>query len=58
MTRTHVYLSPEILARIDTIVGPQGRSKFIRQAVGQLLDGLAPMTDNTDPPYLEYDSAG
>jgi len=33
LTRTHVGLPPETLARIDALVGPQKRSDFIREAL-------------------------
>lgn len=39
---THLNLPQDLLDRMDAIVGPKGRSKFVRQAVGQLLDRLAP----------------
>lgn len=52
LTRTHVNLSPEDLARIDAIVGEKGRSKFIRDAVRQVLDGAD--AADTGPPYLEH----
>lgn len=40
---THLNLPQELLDRMDAIVGPKGRSKFARQAIGQLLDRLAPV---------------
>ena len=39
---THINLPQDLLDRMDAIVGPKGRSKFARQATGQLLDRLAP----------------
>lgn len=42
MTTTHLNLPQDMLDRMDAIVGPKGRSKFARQAIGQLLDRLAP----------------
>jgi hypothetical protein len=42
MISTHLNLPPEMLDRMDAIVGAKGRSKFARQAIGQLLDRLAP----------------
>jgi len=40
---THLNLPQDLLDRMDAIVGPKGRSKFARQAIGQLLDRLAPV---------------
>ncbi len=42
LQRMHINLSPEDLDRIDAIAGPHGRSKFIREAVAQHLDRIAP----------------
>jgi hypothetical protein len=49
--RVHLNLPPEMLDRIDAIAGAHGRSKFARQAIGQLLDRLAPTDEvlGTDP---------
>lgn len=52
--RTHVNLDPEALARIDAVVGEKGRSKFIRDAVNQVLDRLAPVPARSGPPYFEF----
>jgi hypothetical protein len=43
---------PAFLTRIDAIVGEKGRSKFIRDAVRQVLDGAN--SADTGPPYLEH----
>lgn len=45
MQRVHLNLPPEMLDRIDAIVGANGRSKFAREAIGQLLDRLAPIPE-------------
>ncbi len=42
MVSTHLNLPQDLLDRMDAIVGPKGRSKFVRQAVAQLLDRMAP----------------
>jgi metal-responsive CopG/Arc/MetJ family transcriptional regulator len=42
LTRLHVNLSPEDLARIDGVVGTYGRSKFICDTIRSLLDQIAP----------------
>jgi hypothetical protein len=43
MITTHLNLPQDLLDRMDALVGPRGRSKFARQAIGQLLDRLAPV---------------
>jgi hypothetical protein len=53
--RAYVNLSPDDLARNDAIVGQKGRSKFIRDAVRQVLDQVAPGEANRRPPFLESD---
>ena len=42
MISTHLNLPQDLLDRMDAVVGPKGRSKFARHAIGQLLDRLAP----------------
>lgn len=54
-TRTHINLPAEDLARIDAIVGQKGRSKFIRQAVQQMLGRLDPTPDELGPDVFEHD---
>ena len=39
---------------MDAFVGEKGRSKFVRQAIGQQLDQIAPGDDDLKPPFLEY----
>lgn len=39
---THLNLPQDLLDRMDAIVGPKGRSKFVRDALRQLLDRIAP----------------
>lgn len=39
---THLNLPRDLLDRMDAIVGPKGRSKFVRDALRQLLDRIAP----------------
>jgi hypothetical protein len=46
-----VVISLPDLARIDAIAGEKGRSKFIREAVRQVLDGAGAV--DTGPPYLD-----
>lgn len=40
---THLNLPRDLLDRMDAIVGPKGRSKFVRDALRQLLDRVAPV---------------
>jgi hypothetical protein len=42
---THLNLPRDLLDRIDAIVGPKGRSKFVRDALRQLLGRLAPVPE-------------
>lgn len=42
-TTVHLNLPQDMLDRMDAITGPKGRSKFVRQACGQLLDRVAPV---------------
>lgn len=42
-TTVHLNLPQDMLDRMDAIAGPKGRSKFVRQACGQLLDRVAPV---------------
>jgi hypothetical protein len=55
LTRLHVNLSPEDLARIDGVVGTYGRSKFICDTIRSLLDQIAPGNEKAGPPYFEAD---
>jgi len=55
MTRTHLNLPPELIARMDAIVGEKGRSKFVRQALAKLLDRLAPVPGTVAGDIFEYD---
>ena len=40
MQRFHLNLPPELVARVDAIVGAYGRSKFARQAIALLVGGF------------------
>ena len=53
--RLHVTITPEDIERIDAVAGTHGRSKFIRDAVRQVLDHVEPGDEVKGPPYLEYD---
>lgn len=55
LTRLHVNLSAEDLARIDDVVGTYGRSKFIRDAIRLQLDQIAPGDEKAGPPFFESD---
>lgn len=37
MIRTHIQMPSDMLEKIDEVVGQKGRSKFIREAVGEKL---------------------
>lgn len=52
---THMNLPQDLLDRMDAIVGPKGRSKFARQAIGQLLDRLAPVPAQLGTAPFEHD---
>lgn len=52
---THLNLPSDLLERMDAIVGPKGRSKFARQAIGQLLDRLAPVRERLGTEPFEHD---
>lgn len=54
MIRMHLKLLPADVERIDALVGEKGRSKFIREAIRQQLDQIAPGDDKSSPPFLEY----
>lgn len=53
--RMHVYLPPEDIERMDTVVGEKGRSKFIREAIRQQLDQVAPGEEKAGAPFFESD---
>jgi hypothetical protein len=53
--RTHLNLNPDDLARVTAIVGEKGISKFVRDAIRQQLDKIAPGEETAGPPYLESD---
>ncbi|MDR7148026.1 ribbon-helix-helix domain-containing protein [Rhizobium sp. BE258] len=55
LVRMHANLQPEDLLRIDAIVGPHGRSKFIRDAIRMQLDQIAPGDEKAGEPYFEDD---
>lgn len=55
LTRMHLYLDPDDLARVTAIVGDKGVSKFVRDAVRQQLDHIAPADEDRTPPYFEHD---
>lgn len=55
LTRTHLYLDPDDLARVTAIVGDKGVSKFMRDAMRQQLDRIAPGEEKAGPPYFEHD---
>lgn len=38
LMRIHVMLDPEVIEKIDALVGNKGRAKFVRQAVDRLLE--------------------
>lgn len=40
LIRLHVSLTADALNRMDKIVGPKGRAKFVREAVEQRLDNI------------------
>jgi len=52
---THLNLPQDLLDRMDAIVGPKGRSKFVRQAVAQMLDRLAPVPATLGREMFEHD---
>lgn len=54
LTRMHVNLSDEVIERMDAVVGAKGRSKFIREAIDQQLNRLAPLPARSGPPYTEF----
>ncbi len=55
LTRTHLNIDPSDLARIEAIVGRKGLSKFVRDAIRQQLDRIAPGEEQAGPPFFESD---
>ena len=64
--RTHIVIPEQLVARIDTIVGKRGRSKFLTQAaekelmrLGQLkaLEAAAGSWKDKDHPELKHGAA-
>ena len=55
VTRTHLNLDTSDLARVIAIVGDNGISKFVRDAVRQQLDQVAPGEEKAGPPFFESD---
>ena len=64
--RTHIVIPEQLVARIDTIVGKRGRSKFLTQAaekelmrLGQLkaIEAAAGSWKDKDHPELKHGAA-
>lgn len=55
MIRMHLHVSPADIARVEAIVGDKGVSKFVRDAVSQQLDRMAPGEEKGGPPFFESD---
>ncbi len=36
--RMHIELDDELVARIDAVAGPRGRSRFVREAIEKAID--------------------
>ena len=53
--RQHLYLEPTDIARMEAIVEGKGISKFVRQAVREALDRVAPGEEAAGPPFFESD---
>ncbi len=51
-THTHLNINPSDLARIDAIVGRKALSKFVRDAIRQQLDRIAPGEEQAGPPLI------
>ncbi len=51
--RINLNLDPKDVARVSEITGPKGVSKFVRDAVRQQLDHVAPDEAKAGPPYFE-----
>jgi len=55
MIRMHLHVAPADIARVEAIVGAKGVSKFVRDAISQQLNRLAPGDEKAGPPYFESD---
>ncbi len=53
--RTHLNLDPDDIARVTAIVGRKGLSKFVRDAIRQQHDRIAPGEEQAGPPFFESD---
>ena len=53
VTVMNLNVDPDDMKRVASIVGPKGVSKFVRDAVRQQLDQVAPDEIKAGPPYFE-----
>ncbi len=55
MIRMNLHVSPADISRVEAIVGHKGASKFVRNAISQQFDRLAPGEEKAGPPCFESD---